>query len=546
MSDKWTKDEWSGSPDSKDNRTPEASSETTQQLRDEFFGEEKKTATFVSGQREPRDVDAMETVQLTEELPEDPQEEEDNPTGKILRNVLIAGIAIVAVVIVLFLILSKTLLGRSENSSQPAESSSSIEESYTGQSTTGVITTVDSENMRVWVYSSDTGKEILFELAGVDQVTDAYGNSIGFASLRTGQVVDVSYQEGSVNLVERLRLSSAAEEIRNAYGLTVSDGEIRYNGRTYQYDSHLVCTYGGNRMNPAEITEQYVVNLQIVGSHVYTAAVMQSVGTVQLTETENYENAKIVFTPSYGKPVEVTVEKDMEPIVLTEGFNKYKIEQDGATLASGTVFVEAQVRQQLALPVTGKNQTVVDVNVLPEGVRATVKLDGEEQDSTTLTVDYGEHELEISAEGYETVTQKITVSQPYMQVTVHMESTDIKVSLTTSLSGVVVYCDGEYMGVCDGTAVEFRLTEGTYYLLLAKSGYEAIGYDLVLNGNTPPVVNLYFSQFREHVEESSQEESSEEESSAEESSAEEESSQEESVPEENSAEESSSEQSVGT
>ena len=51
MSDKWTKDEWSGSPDSKDNRTPEASSETTQQLRDEFFGEEKKTATFVSGQR---------------------------------------------------------------------------------------------------------------------------------------------------------------------------------------------------------------------------------------------------------------------------------------------------------------------------------------------------------------------------------------------------------------------------------------------------------------------------------------------------------------
>ena len=210
MSDKWTKDEWSGSPDSKDNRTPEASSETTQQLRDEFFGEEKKTATFVSGQREPRDVDAMETVQLTEELPEDPQEEEDNPTGKILRNVLIAGIAIVAVVIVLFLILSKTLLGRSENSSQPIESSSSIEESYTGQSTTGVITTVDSENMRVMVYSSDTGKEILFELAGVDQVTDAYGNSIGFASLRTGQVVDVSYQEGSVNRVERLRLSSAA------------------------------------------------------------------------------------------------------------------------------------------------------------------------------------------------------------------------------------------------------------------------------------------------------------------------------------------------
>ena len=54
----------------------------------------------------------METVQLTEELPEDPQEEEDDPTGKILRNVLIAGIAIVAVVIVLFLILSQNPAGQ--------------------------------------------------------------------------------------------------------------------------------------------------------------------------------------------------------------------------------------------------------------------------------------------------------------------------------------------------------------------------------------------------------------------------------------------------
>ena len=481
--------------------------------------EEQKV--FHVGKEEPKETDAMETVLLPEESPEE-EDQNDNRTSRVLRNILIVGIALVAVVIVVFLLISSALFGNQDSNSSRSDISST-DEVLTGKSITGVITALDAENERATVYTADSAEEIVFDLAGVELVTDEYGNQIGFTSLTVGQVVDVSYQEGSSNRVERFRLSSGVTEIQNAYGIEISAGnqQIRYNGQTYDYDDHLVCTYGGEALKPEEITEQYVMNLLVVNQHVYSISVMQAVGTVTLTNMEAYVDAKITFTPTYGDPVEVDIVESMKPIVLTEGFNRYTVEKDGSTIASGTLFVEAGIRQELHLPEISEETAVVDVNVVPEGVRATVTLDGEEQEDTTFTATYGEHELVISAEGYETVTQTIDVSQPYMQVTVELRSTMVTVSVTASMSGVAIYCDGEYMGTYNGRAVEFTLPYGTYYLVMARVGYEAIGYDLVLDSSSLSTVNLYFSQFNQLPEESSEEESSryEESSRPEESSS---------------------------
>ena len=493
------------------------------------------------------ETDAMETAYLPEE------EQEEKGARNLLRNILIGGIAVVAVVIVVFLILSSSLLGKDPAKKPVDNSPTSSAEIFTGKSLTGVILSLDVENEKATVYTAADGQEKEFTLSGVELITDSYGNKIGFSSLKVGQVVDVSYKEGSTSQVERFRLSSGADEIKNAFGVKITAGErqIRINGKTYQYDDHLICTYGGQPLDPSEITEQYVINGWAVDGHLYTVYVMQAVGTVTLANSANYEGAEITFTPTYGEPLKVKIEKSMKPIVLTEGFNKYKVEKEGSTLASGTLFVEASVRQELELPAISEGMAVVDVNILPEGVHAAVKLDGKEQDKTTLSVSYGKHELEISAEGYKTVTQTIDVSQPYMQVTVELEATELTVSVTAAMTGVAVYCDGEYMGTYNGSAVEFKLPYGFYVLALGKSGYETIVYSLTLEDGMPSKVDLYFSDFTpaqdSSEEESSYPDSSKEDSSREDSSAgessREESSAEESSKEESSAEESSMEES---
>ena len=156
----------------------------------------------------------METVLLPEESPEE-EDQNDNRTSRVLRNILIVGIALVAVVIVVFLLISSALFGNQDSNSSRSDISST-DEVLTGKSITGVITALDAENERATVYTADSAEEIVFDLAGVELVTDEYGNQIGFTSLTVGQVVDVSYQEGSSNRVERFRLSSGVTGIRRA------------------------------------------------------------------------------------------------------------------------------------------------------------------------------------------------------------------------------------------------------------------------------------------------------------------------------------------
>ena len=509
---------------------------------------EVKPQSEVQPQPTPKkDVDAMETVIL----PNEEIEDDESPTGKIVRNVLIGCIAVVALVIILFLILSHVLFGSDDETSKQEQSSTvSSEEIFTGKEMTGVIVALDSEKETAAVHAAGAKDNIVFDLEGVERITDAYGNAIGFSSLKVGQVVDVSYQEGSVNKVERFRLSSVAVEVADVYGVQVdaADHLIKAGGKIYQFGDELICTYGGKELSPSEITQQFVMNLLVVDEYVYTISVMQAVGTVTLTNAENYEGAKITFTPNVGDPVEATIVKNLKPIVLTEGFNKYKVERDGVTLASGTIFVEANLRQELSLPSISENEGVVDVSILPEDAEVKILLDGKEQKETTLTIPYGEHVLQITGEGFEPYNQKFEVSQPYMQMTVTLVSTQISVFITSSTDGVVIYCNGDYIATYEGTAVEVKLEKGEYYFMLAKEGYEPEGCDITVDENSPKELTLYFPmdlvqpEEESSVEESSEEESSEEESSVEESS-EEESSVEESSEEESSVEESSEEES---
>ena len=88
----------------------------------------------------------METVLLPEESPEE-EDQNDNRTSRVLRNILIVGIALVAVVIVVFLLISSALFGNQDSNSSRSDISST-DEVLTGKSITGVITALDAENER--------------------------------------------------------------------------------------------------------------------------------------------------------------------------------------------------------------------------------------------------------------------------------------------------------------------------------------------------------------------------------------------------------------
>ena len=539
---------------------------------------------------EKEDIAAMETAQVPRESADDPDdydddeyeeepEEEEEPVdrGRLVRIILGIAIGVVLLAILMIYLLSRLLGGgvqesssSKEQTSVPAVVESSVEESlpvessaagnYQTKSLSGVILNKDASKENITVYSADTGEERTFDLTEASLITDMNGNTIPFDSLSVGDPVDVTYLLGDSVRVQRVKLSSEASTVRDVTGAEVNTNTktVRYRGHMYHFDGKLLCLYQGREYDPADIDGLHVFNMTVVGDHIYVIRVSRSVGTVVINYIEELKDATIRFTSDSGSR-EAIIQPQMDPIMLVEGFQNYTVTKEGRVIAEGSVFVTANERKTLTITPDEERKGRVDVIVTPSGADAKIFWNGEEQSGTEIEAAYGEYLLRVEAEGYEPVEQTVTLNQSYMRVEVQLKAKDMTVLVTSSLWGTGVYCDGEYVGTCQGDAVEFHVDPGRHTLVLTNSGYEDYQYTFTVNAGSSGVLNLYFSRFIEiitepssSIEESSAEESSAEESSREESSAEEssreessaeESSQEESSAEESSAEESSAEES---
>ncbi|MBQ6240862.1 MAG: PEGA domain-containing protein [Firmicutes bacterium] len=437
---------------------------------------------------------------------EEPNEPDNQDTGRPARIVLIIGIVLILLAVLAFLITMGLMKNRNRNNSSGEDSTiSSREESQeisevaeTDASISGVILEMNSNTGVVFVYSAATKEKLEFNLMKADLLTDAHGNAIGYDALRIGDLVDVSYRTGAENKVRRLRLSSAGTNFKDVSGAVVdrNAGLIRINNKNYTYDSNLICQYQGEDLNPGSITDRYVFNGAALDGHLYRLTITHAEGTVEIKGIDDVEDGtRITFTPTVGKKVEAEITKNMAPVSLTEGFNRYVVERNGEILISGSVFINSGERTALTLNSVGKQSGEIELQIRPEDVDVTITLDGKKQNKKLISdVEYGEHELVITAEGYAEYKQTITLKQPYMPVSVNLEQTDVTVSVSASLKGTVVYCDGNYMGSYENKPVQFRLDPGTYELTLAHTGYELLNYTLIIESGSPSV-DLYFSRF---------------------------------------------------
>jgi activator of HSP90 ATPase len=178
---------------------------------------------------------------------------------------------------------------------------------------------------------------------------------------------------------------------------------------------------------------------------------------------------------------------------------------------------------------------------------ATVVIDGNTVNtSNPVTLDYGLHRMQISADGYDTISQYIKVAEPTANISVELEKSEVESSETpenesstessesnsgtttkkyetttssteesesetnTSTSssdevaaastkykvyinapeGVEAYLDGNYIGI---TPVSFDKKEGSYVVSLRKNGYQTRSYTLQIDSEEKDV-NYTFTE----------------------------------------------------
>ena len=152
---------------------------------------------------------------------------------------------------------------------------------------------------------------------------------------------------------------------------------------------------------------------------------------------------------------------------------------------------------------------------------ATVSIDGTEVDiSAPVEIEYGIHRMTVEAEGYDTISQYIKVSQDLASISVTLEKSleeeeDYPADYTTpssvsaneynsaasnykvyidSPSDVEVYLDGIYIGM---SPVNFKKEPGTHTITLRRPGYVTKSYTIQIDDEEKDVTYSFTDLVKE-------------------------------------------------
>lgn len=236
-----------------------------------------------------------------------------------------------------------------------------------------------------------------------------------------------------------------------------------------------------------------------IGNSVYSVVVEEGHGYLRLSNEEYLEGGWI----EVGQSVIQRITEDML-LVVPEGTYDVHLTAAGidevrtvtisrnqeTTLDVGDVEIEEAKTGKILFAVTPGS--------------AVVSIDGEEVDiSAPVEIEYGLHQMVVKAEGYDTITRYIKVSQELASISITLEESlgedgyepdyDAVTSVSAneynsaasnykvyidSPSDVEVYLDGIYIGM---SPVSFKKDPGLHTITLRKPGYITKSYTIQID-----------------------------------------------------------------
>ncbi len=453
-----------------------------------------------------------------------PSEEEQEPESfeDRLRSYIrwmIVGAAFVCFVILGVAIVSYIDFLQKTEDISVAESESSLQ--YESAELFGVVTRVN--NTVVTVYNTQNGYTD-FNLAGAEKITDEYGIELEIEEIVIGSIVQVRYNRAG-RAVELFRYSAQAVTLSQMTGLSLSEGryvsgtsgsqEIEIDRKTYTFDDQLLVFYRGVPVQPEMLTPNMVVDIRILGDHIYSITILCGEGVIKLNSIPmDYFGATMILTPEMGAVQEIPLTQETKFINATEGSTAYRVVTEEDTLCEGVLMVPGEGKNVLLslLPVEKlKGVLVFDINVS----NASIYIDEVEyKPDRSILLPYGDYTATISAEGYSEAAIYVTVEQPYKIITVDMNALKSQLIISSSMSGSRLYIDGALITTMRGKEITVPMNPGTYTIRVENDGYEPLELDITIRANEADRV-LFFSGFKKIVvidSEPDSEESSEEES----------------------------------
>ena len=370
-----------------------------------------------------------------------------------------------------------------------------------------VIVSIDQEKSSIRFYNLTLGRTYVLTYNGATGIKNKFGDEIVVGQLSEGDMVRVTFFKEeklakSIQLLEDVNVNS----VNSSFEINKAAYTMTFEGEQYSLHKHVAVLSRGEQIQIEEINPVDGLKVITRDHEVYAITVVTGHGYVRLTGHDAFVDGWVEVGQSYVGKV---AEEMLMPV--QEGNYTLYISKDG-------------VAGSKEITVARDEETLVDISELQTELTkkmgkiiftitpasATLVIDGEEVDySSEVELEYGIHQIKVSAEGYSTLSQYIKVGEPLANINLKLKEPDesdekeekkeeeTSVSSNTIVSspsdyrvyidaprGAEMYLNGRYVGTIP---LNFAKEPGTYIISLRKTGYQTRSYTLQVDDSEKDV-----------------------------------------------------------
>ena len=414
---------------------------------------------------------------------------------------------------------------------------------------TAILKSVDSAMGTVTLFNTVNDKSYTLNYDGTTYVSDKYGTAMSMAQLKEGMIVNVNFFKATRQLVDiQISPDAWSYESVTKYNLGGLNSTASIGDRTYALTKGVQVFSQGQQADLMNIVDGDAITVSGIGYDIYSITVDSGHGYVRLTNDEALVGGWIEI----GNELITKVAEEGMLLTVPEGSYTVRMYNDNSSVTQDIIVDRNQEVILDCQGVTAPVETIGRIlfNITPEN--AFLKLDGEVVNTSGIVkAEYGIHQIEVSAPGYDTLSRYINVGTDLAEIAINLDESvayvsgnsnpfandftntnngtsdnktqpsgnstsgnkstsgnstsgnNKKPSTTTGINrvyisypdNVEVYVDGIYQGL---TPMSFKKIAGSHTIILKKNGYITKSYTIYLYDDGDDI-SISFSALEEEA-----------------------------------------------
>ena len=284
-----------------------------------------------------------------------------------------------------------------------------------------VVVRKDLEAGTVQFQNITSSRRYTLHYDGTTTIYDKNDQALSMEQLKEGSVVTVRFYKPRKALAYVKENPSCVSYYNvRSYNMDLRKGTITIGNELYNISGHVVVVSDGRETDMMEVNQMDVLSVWGYKNMIYGINVEKGHGYLRLQNEDYFVDGWI----DVGDSVIRKVAQDML-LVVPEGTHTVTVSHRGSSATQEITFARNEEMAwdlgDVEITVVQKGTVIFTLNP----VTAKVFIDGREVNvSSTVEIEYGLHQMRITADGYDTVAQYIRVAEPSANIAVELEKSE--------------------------------------------------------------------------------------------------------------------------